>query len=151
MKKIVYGFLFLALVGIVTISCSNEEEQDLAVVNEVTFLDYNSKKINKSSNEISVEEFFNYVYFDGINSIDFMELNGVDINSFTDYVANKVEELNSKNVSNNSRTMKNPPSLEEIRDAMINECENGYCCGLDDACVIAVKIAYHIKKFQEDE
>ena len=80
-----------------------------------------------------------------------MELNGVDINSFTDYVANKVEELNSKNVSNNSRTMKNPPSLEEIRDAMINECENGYCCGLDDACVIAVKIAYHIKKFQEDE
>ena len=36
-------------------------------------------------------------------------------------------------------------SCEEIRDAMIKECQNGYCCGLDDACEIAVKIAYHIK------
>lgn len=51
MKKVVYRFLFLALVGIVTISCSNEEEQDLnntnAVVNDVTFLDNNSKISSK--------------------------------------------------------------------------------------------------------
>lgn len=148
MKKIVYGFLFLALIGIVIVSCSKEEQEIIeknAVVKEVTFADFNYKNNNLSGN-ISVKEFFNYVYFDGIKSIDFMKANGVDINSFTDYVNNKLEELNFINETNNSRVMKNPPTLEEIRDAMIKECQNGYCCGLDEACIIAVKIAYHIKK-----
>lgn len=82
-----------------------------------------------------------------------MEANGVDIESFTFYVTSKLEEINSKdNLDNslqNKNTMAKKLSLEEIRDAMIKECQNGYCCGLDDACEIAVKIAYHFKKAQE--
>lgn len=32
-----------------------------------------------------------------------------------------------------------------IRNAMLEECENGYCCGLDDVCSVAVKIAFWLR------
>ena len=38
------------------------------------------------------------------------------------------------------------PSLEEIRNAMLDECENGYIEPLTTTCKLAVKISYYYKK-----
>lgn len=149
MKKLIYGISFLALIGIIFVSCQNEELEPLAEnakVGEVTFIEVQKKTIKN----ITVEEYLEYVYFDGVKSIEFMNQNGVDVSSFIGYVTDKLKEMNNYQTNLQAKCPwcvleEEPLSDEEIRDAMISECQNGYCCGLDDACEIAVKIAYHLR------
>lgn len=102
---------------------------------------------------MSVKEFFNYIEFDGVNAIEFMESNNVDIDSFEALVINTVNEIDVKLIEekNDAFAAKHSPrpkpvlSLEQIRDGMVKECHAAYCCFLEDACAAAVKIAYHYK------
>lgn len=144
--------LSLSLILLITLSLTNcnsdknkLESTSNAKVTEVTFK-IPSTKTNFNDNS-DVENFLEYVYFDDIPANQFINDNNIDKVSFVNVVENKVLSFNNNYSSRTSS--KKPPTLEEIRDAMINECQNGYCCGLDDACEIAVKIAYHIKKAQQ--
>ncbi|MGB0891945.1 MAG: hypothetical protein ACPGUU_06300 [Flavobacteriaceae bacterium] len=144
--------LSLSLILLITFSLTNcnsdknkLESTSNAKVTEVTFK-IPSTKTNFNDNS-DVENFLEYVYFDDIPANQFINDNNIDKVSFVNVVENKVLSFNNNYSSRTSS--KKPPTLEEIRDAMINECQNGYCCGLDDACEIAVKIAYHIKKAQQ--
>lgn len=144
--------LSLSLILLITLSLTNcnsdknkLESTSNAKVTEVTFK-IPSTKTNFNDNS-DVENFLEYVYFDDIPANQFINDNNIDKVSFVNVVENKV--LSFDNNYSSRTASKKPPTLEEIRDAMINECQNGYCCGLDDACEIAVKIAYHIKKAQQ--
>lgn len=144
--------LSLSLILLITFSLTNcnsdknkLESTSNAKVTEVTFK-IPSTKTNFNDNS-DVENFLEYVYFDDIPANQFINDNNIDKVSFVNVVENKV--LSFDNNYSSRTSSKKPPTLEEIRDAMINECQNGYCCGLDDACEIAVKIAYHIKKAQQ--
>lgn len=44
------------------------------------------------------------------------------------------------------QTRAHKPTLEEIRNAMLEECENGYVEPITTACEWAVKLAYYYKK-----
>ena len=150
--KIFLVLLFLVSTSIFFVNCSDEQNEvqtGNAKVSEVTFA---IPKNNASyrNGETDTEDYLNYVYFDGIPANQFIAENNIDKTSFINLIDNKMESFETDvNSSENSLMARKKPSLEEIRDAMINECENAYCCGLDEACVLAVKIAYHIKKSQQ--
>lgn len=137
--------LSLGLLTIISLSlanCSNDitksETTKNAKVENVTFVE-GLHEANFNKDEIDVESYLEYVYFDGIPANEYIIQNNIDKSSFINLIKEKIYSF-----SGNSNSLTNKLSREEIRDAMINECENAYCCGLDDACVIAVKIAYHI-------
>lgn len=44
------------------------------------------------------------------------------------------------------QTRAGKPSLEEVRNAMLEECENGYFEPISSACKMAVKLAYYYHK-----
>jgi len=151
----------LLIISLTLFNCSTDNDvisdnNENAKVSNLDFLNLNSD-YKKSSLELSINQHLDYVLFDGIPAKTFMAENDVDTESFINYLTDKVESMDNRVLSQQSNFAKNGGdeeeedelSLEEIRDAMINECENGYCCGLDDACSLAVKIAYHIKKAQE--
>ena len=152
MKKLFYGISLLTLIGVMFISCQNEDLKPLdenVVVGEITFLEIPNNKSEKNK-ILNVEDYLEYVYFDGVKSIQFMNENGVDTNSFIAYLTDKIEEMDNYNTNLASKCPwcvleEEPLSDEEIRNAMISECQNGYCCGLAYACEVAVKIAYHLR------
>lgn len=146
MKKVVFGILIFTVVGITIQSCNKEDSitDENATYQTISFDNPNLSQ--KGYSTMTIEEFLSYVKFDETPAIQFMDENNVDKDSFISYISEKLNEV--KDISSESKkgSMSSKedekPSLQEIRDAMINECENGYCCGLDDACTAAVKIAY---------
>lgn len=138
MKKLLSLILVLLVV-----SCGKENESINSSENvKVSDLSFIGSNFNK-------EKPLNGVLFDGLTINELAKKNkNVDILSFENFVKDKIFEMD--NYTKNITAKEDKPSLEEIRNAMIEECENGYCCGLDYACKMAVKIAYHIKKYQEN-
>jgi hypothetical protein len=142
----IFRIFTLSLLCFITINCSNEKNETVEKkslqnlkISEVTFiLPKNLKNTN-----ISTDEYLNYAYFDGIPVNVFLTNNNIDKNLFINLIDGKLTNLDS-NISN-GLNFKAKPTLQEIRDAMIKECEDGYCCGLDTLCVAAVKLAYFIK------
>lgn len=132
---------FLLILCLPFIACNKENlentQSNVSQNTSITQLSFEEKKIN-------LQDPLEGVFFDGVPFYEFSKINNIDAASFQDLVKGKILELDY--LKKQSLFSKSNPSLEEIRDAMINECENSYCCGLDDACAVAVKIAYHIKK-----
>lgn len=148
---------FLLLGIIVTsliIGCSDSEPEisKNAKINEISFISNYSKLSNKSNSQ---DDILSYFLFDGKPADKFITENNVDKESFLLLINEKLDVMEMyKNTGvstikkNTQYSAKKKLSCEEIRDAMINECENGYCCGIDNACSSAVKIAYHYRKFR---
>lgn len=138
MKKLLSLILVLLVV-----SCGKENESiDSSKNVKISNLSFIGSNFNKQNP-------LKGVLFNGLTIYEIAKKNkNVDALSFENFVKDKIFEL--ENYTKNITAKKDKPSLEEIRNAMIEECENGYCCGLDEACKLAVKIAYHIKKHQED-
>jgi len=144
MKKIK---LFTALMVIVTItssilySCTNDEAKtsENATISKITVID---STLNKNYNDTDILSNF---LFDDVPANEFITINNIDRESFNSLINEKLDAMNTES---SSKSTQKKLSCEEIRDAMVSECENGYCCGLDDACSIAVKIAYHVQVFR---
>lgn len=150
--KLIASICIILLSTAVLINCSNDKEETFettlnAKVDKISFLKIETSK--KGESELNAENYLDYVLFDNIPANEFIANNNIDKDSFVSLIMEKADTFSSEYSYKSSILAKDELTLEEIRDAMINECQNGYCCGLDDACEIAVKIAYHIKKFQE--
>ena len=130
--------MFLLLLFLSFNSCSKEYNNTNDGLVKITSIEIRSGTNSKN--------IFDNFKLNGISANDFFKLNKkVDKESFLDLINHNLNVFESE-ISKRSVKRARRLSLEEIRDAMIKECENGYCCFIDDACVIAVKIAYHYKK-----
>jgi Na+/phosphate symporter len=159
MKNLLYGTLFLALVGITFVGC---EKADTYSVDSSKRLTPDNFKKHIESVEMNFDE--NFAFID-----DFLtkaKTNSLDKKSFEKMLVMlnidssiNVDELDNYNLENGVydsielyknrvRGKKKKKSrcdrLVEIRDALLQECSK-YVIGIDESCAAAVMIAYWYK------
>lgn len=117
-------------------SCNQEiKQKELSTIKKVFFIE--KKEMNSSS------EILENILIDGVTYQVFIQENNIDKLKFEHIFKQRLEEfsfyLNASGLGGDTK-----PTPQEIRDAMLEECERGYCCGLDEACKAAVKVAYFV-------
>lgn len=105
--------------------------------NEVWNIVYSSFRIIKDGEELRISEYFQKM--------------GVKEEDTKKTILDKVFLFEHPYISQTRSGAQKKPSLEEIRDAMLEECRNGYIEPVTTLCEIAVKIAYYYKKTTDEK
>jgi hypothetical protein len=119
------------------VSCQKERTDHETIVSIVS-VESNTDVAKNAQNVLQ------YFYFDNVPAIKFIKVNNINEVKLLELIDQKLKDFNylNENISSSSKEV----TCEDVRDAMLEECDNGYCCGLAQACSIAVKVAYHYNK-----
>lgn len=148
------------------LSCNNETmSDDLAkeevstkdikiVVNKDVFKELSSKKaLSRATIDESLESAWNIINasFEVVKDNktmsvrDYFQTLGKNQEETKNLILGKILLLEYPDMPT-TRAAKKKPSLEEIRNAMMDECDHGYMEPITTACKAAVLIAYYYKK-----
>lgn len=118
---------------------------ELTAKNGLNSKSYNGEVLDGEIWNVVVNSFFIVQTGDMTAIQDYFKKFGMNDTETKDFILGKIFLFESYDMIQ-TKSSQEPPTLEEIRNAMLEECENGYIEPVTSACKLAVKIAYYYKK-----